>query len=85
MTNESSCAIIRVTFIKTVGKLKIVIAIFIGVYFIMLATVNSTTVNVILPFVTTFYNVPLFVIVIVAAITGITLQYLTSFGGKKKK
>jgi uncharacterized integral membrane protein len=66
-------------------KLRFSIILVLFVYFIVFAIQNNTHVNLVLPFIKTFYNIPLFLVLIISLGIGATIQFLTSGFGKKKK
>lgn len=58
---------------------------FLAPYFVVFVVKNNAHVNVNLPFLTTFFNIPLFLVIITSVIFGVTIQFFTARTGKKNK
>ena len=58
------------------------LAVIVG-YFLLFVSQNAGHVTVALPFIKTFETVPMFLVIIVSIVVGITFQFLTSGFGRK--
>jgi uncharacterized integral membrane protein len=54
-------------------------------YLLLIAVQNNKGIDITLPLVHTFFNVPLFIIILISIAFGITLQFITSFSPTQKK
>jgi uncharacterized integral membrane protein len=54
-------------------------------YLLLIAVQNNKGIDVTLPLFHTFFNVPLFIIIIISIAFGITLQFITSLSPSQKK
>jgi uncharacterized integral membrane protein len=54
-------------------------------YLLLVAVQNNKPIDITLPFFHTFFNVPLFIIMLISIALGMTVQFVTSISSAKKK
>ena len=72
-------------FIVNMLKIRFALILSLCVYFVLFILQNSVHTNVVLPFFKTFYDIPLFIVLIIAVGIGMTIQFISSFGIRRRK